>query len=65
VRSGIHNSSWLDGPNPAEAFEAVKVKAQWAHADGSRPGRLLRLSGERSGEEATSEGAHEGLPVHH
>lgn len=35
------------------------------HADGSRPGRLLRLSGERSGEEATSEGAHEGPPVHH
>ena len=30
MRFGIHNSSWLDGPDPAEAFEAVKAKAQWA-----------------------------------
>jgi hypothetical protein len=34
VRFGIHNSSWLDGPDPAEAFEAVKVKAQWAENHG-------------------------------
>jgi alkanesulfonate monooxygenase SsuD/methylene tetrahydromethanopterin reductase-like flavin-dependent oxidoreductase (luciferase family) len=26
VRFGIHNSSWLDTPDPAEAFEAVKVR---------------------------------------
>src|SRR5207302_2792435 len=31
---GIHNSSWLDGPEPAEAFEAVKAKAQWAEDHG-------------------------------
>jgi F420-dependent oxidoreductase-like protein len=30
MKFGIHNSSWLDAPDPAEAFEAVKVKAQWA-----------------------------------
>ena len=34
MRFGIHNSSWLDGPDPAEAFEAVKVKAQWAENHG-------------------------------
>jgi F420-dependent oxidoreductase-like protein len=34
VRFGIHNSSWLDTPDPAEAFEAVKVKAQWAENHG-------------------------------
>ena len=38
MRFGIHNSSWLDTPDPAEAFEAVKVKAQWA-------GRLDRPGG--------------------
>jgi F420-dependent oxidoreductase-like protein len=30
MKFGIHNSSWLDTPDPAEAFEAVKAKAQWA-----------------------------------
>ena len=34
VRFGIHNSSWLDAPHPAEAFEAVKAKAQWAEDHG-------------------------------
>ena len=34
MRFGIHNSSWLDTPDPAEAFEAVKAKAQWAEAHG-------------------------------
>src|SRR5262249_56697478 len=31
---GIHNSSWLDSPEPAEAFEAVKAKAEWAESQG-------------------------------
>src|SRR5262249_34556277 len=31
---GIHNSSWLDSPEPAEAFEAVKAKAQGAESQG-------------------------------
>jgi F420-dependent oxidoreductase-like protein len=34
VRFGIHYSSWLDSPDPAEAFEAVKAKAQWAEDHG-------------------------------
>jgi alkanesulfonate monooxygenase SsuD/methylene tetrahydromethanopterin reductase-like flavin-dependent oxidoreductase (luciferase family) len=31
---GIHNASWRDAPDPAEAFEAVKAKAQWADDHG-------------------------------
>jgi alkanesulfonate monooxygenase SsuD/methylene tetrahydromethanopterin reductase-like flavin-dependent oxidoreductase (luciferase family) len=34
MKFGIHNSSWLDASNPAEAFEAVKAKAQWAEDHG-------------------------------
>ena len=34
MKFGIHNSSWLDRLDPAEAFEAVKAKAQWAEDRG-------------------------------
>src|SRR3989454_7069708 len=34
MKFGIHNSSWLDRPDPADAFEAVKAKAQWAEDHG-------------------------------
>jgi F420-dependent oxidoreductase-like protein len=34
VRFGIHNSSWVDRPDPAEAFEIVKAKARWAEDHG-------------------------------
>jgi alkanesulfonate monooxygenase SsuD/methylene tetrahydromethanopterin reductase-like flavin-dependent oxidoreductase (luciferase family) len=34
MKFGIHNSSWLISPDPAEAFEAVKAKAQWAEDHG-------------------------------
>jgi F420-dependent oxidoreductase-like protein len=34
MKFGIHNSSWLESPDPAEAFEAVKAKAQWAENHG-------------------------------
>src|SRR5882724_7800108 len=34
MKFGIHNSSWLDAPDPDEAFEAVKAKAQWAEDHG-------------------------------
>jgi alkanesulfonate monooxygenase SsuD/methylene tetrahydromethanopterin reductase-like flavin-dependent oxidoreductase (luciferase family) len=34
MKFGIHNSSWLDADDPAEAFEAVKAKAQWAEDHG-------------------------------
>jgi len=34
MKFGIHNSSWLDTPDPAEAFDAVRAKAQWAEDHG-------------------------------
>ncbi len=34
MKFGIHNPSWLFGPDPAEIFEAVKTKAQWAENHG-------------------------------
>jgi F420-dependent oxidoreductase-like protein len=34
MKFGIHNSSWIFGPDPAKAFEAVKAKAQWAEDHG-------------------------------
>ena len=34
MKFGIHNSSWVDAPDPADAFEAVKAKAQWAEDHG-------------------------------
>jgi F420-dependent oxidoreductase-like protein len=34
MKFGLHNSSWLDRPDPADAFEAVKAKAQWAENHG-------------------------------
>ena len=30
MKFGIHNPSWLFGPDPAELFEGVKAKARWA-----------------------------------
>jgi F420-dependent oxidoreductase-like protein len=34
MKFGIHHASWLDRPDPAEAFETTKAKAQWAEAHG-------------------------------
>jgi F420-dependent oxidoreductase-like protein len=34
MKFGIHNPSWMFGPDPGEAFEAVKAKAQWAEDHG-------------------------------
>src|SRR5262249_6902344 len=34
MKFGTHNSPWIDHPDPAEAFEAVKAKAQWAEQHG-------------------------------
>ncbi|HKU97943.1 MAG TPA: LLM class F420-dependent oxidoreductase [Vineibacter sp.] len=34
MKFGIHNPSWLFGPDPAEIFEAVKAKALWAEDNG-------------------------------
>jgi F420-dependent oxidoreductase-like protein len=34
MKFGIHNPSWVFGPDPADAFEGVKAKAQWAENHG-------------------------------
>jgi len=34
MKFGIHNSSWLDTPDPSEAFEVARAKAQWAEDHG-------------------------------
>ena len=30
MKFGVHNPSWVYGPNPAEAFDGIKAKALWA-----------------------------------
>src|SRR5256714_5675085 len=49
MKFGIHNPSWVYGPDPAEAFEAVKAKAQWAENHGfvwfSVMDHLIQISG--------------------
>src|SRR5947208_5544252 len=34
MKFGLQSNSWLYGPDPVEAFEAVKAKAQWAENRG-------------------------------
>jgi F420-dependent oxidoreductase-like protein len=34
MKFGIHNPSFVFGPDPAEAFEGLKAKAQWAEGHG-------------------------------
>jgi hypothetical protein len=34
MKFGIHNPSWLFGPDPHEIFEGVKKKALWAEEKG-------------------------------
>jgi F420-dependent oxidoreductase-like protein len=34
MKFGIHNPSWVFGPDPAELFEGVKAKARWAEDHG-------------------------------
>lgn len=34
MKFGLHNSSWVGHPGPAEMFAAVKTKAQWAEGHG-------------------------------
>ena len=34
MKFGIHNPSFVFGPDPAEAFEGLKAKAQWAEIHG-------------------------------
>ena len=34
MKFGVHNPSWIFGPDPADAFEGLKAKAQWAENHG-------------------------------
>ena len=34
MKFGIHNPSFVFGPDPDEAFEGLKTKAQWAETHG-------------------------------
>src|SRR5262249_50883911 len=60
MKFGIHNPSWLFGPDPAEAFEAVKEKAQWAENHGfvwfSVMDHLIQIGGVGAPDEPFMEG---------
>jgi F420-dependent oxidoreductase-like protein len=34
MKFGVHNPSWVYGPDPSKAFDAVKAKAQWVENHG-------------------------------
>jgi len=60
MKFGIHNPSWVFGPGPAEAFEAVKAKAQWAEGHGfvwfSVMDHLIQIGGVGAPDEPFMEG---------
>ena len=60
MRFGIHHSSWLDTPDPAEAFETVRAKAQWAEEHGfvwfSVMDHMIQIPGVGAPEEPVLEG---------
>jgi len=60
MKFGIHNPSWVYGPDAADAFEAVKAKAQWAENHGfvwfSVMDHLIQISGVGAPDEPFMEG---------
>jgi len=60
MKFGIHNPSWVFGPDPAEAFEAVKAKVQWAENHGfvwfSVMDHLIQIPGVGAPDEPFMEG---------
>jgi len=60
MKFGIHNPSWLFGPDPAEVFEGVKAKAQWAENHGfvwfSVMDHLIQIAGVGAADEPFMEG---------
>ena len=60
MKFGIHNPSWVFGSNPAEAFEPVKAKAQWAENHGfvwfSVMDHLIQIPGVGAPDEPFMEG---------
>jgi len=60
MKFGIHNPSWVYGANPAEAFEGLKAKAQWAETHGfvwlSVMDHLIQIGGVGGPDEPFMEG---------
>jgi F420-dependent oxidoreductase-like protein len=60
MKFGIHNPSWVFGPDPAAAFEGVKAKAQWAERHGyvwfSVMDHMLQIPGVGAADEPFFEG---------
>jgi F420-dependent oxidoreductase-like protein len=60
MKFGIHNPSWVYGPDPAEIFERVKAKAQWAENHGlvwfSVMDHLIQIAGVGAPDEPFMEG---------
>lgn len=54
MRFGIHHSSWLDGPDSAETFEAVKAKAAATLTNTAGLGGTAGMRKSRPGKVATS-----------
>jgi len=60
MKFGIHNPSWVYGSNPAEAFDGLKAKAQWAETHGfvwfSVMDHLIQIGGVGAPDEPFLEG---------
>ena len=60
MKFGIHNPSWVFSPDPTEAFEGVKAKAQWAENHGfvwfSVMDHLIQIGGVGAPDEPFMEG---------
>jgi F420-dependent oxidoreductase-like protein len=60
MRFGIHNPSWFFGPDPTDAFERVKAKAQWAENHGyvwfSVMDHMIQIGGVGAADEPFMEG---------
>ena len=60
MKFGIHNPSWVYGPDPADAFEGLKTKAQWAENHGftwfSVMDHLIQIPGVGAADEPFIEG---------
>jgi F420-dependent oxidoreductase-like protein len=60
MKFGIHNPSWVFGPDPTEAFERVKAKAEWAENHGfvwfSVMDHLIQIDGVGAPDEPFMEG---------
>lgn len=60
MKFGIHQASWLDSPDPAEAFESAKAKASWVEQHGfawfSVMDHMIQIPGVGPPEEPVLEG---------